>query len=194
MTSLFWPNVNRSLWSVSRLVSRWRIVKSKESLVNYWLKHDGMIVRIPSSLLLAFMSNFYFAKILITPYILRNVDDWTRHKLKTIFWLRSRFRELRYAVLFLVKNMTSETSFWLGSRKRAPDQALTLKPLDSHVVTLLVLMYWLGAHIEATGPPRCYSLKQCVLIKKMQMSMLTGRSINLACGLLLYVFLLYEEY
>ena len=38
------------------LVSRWRIVKSKESFVNYWLKHDGMIFRIPSSLLLALMN------------------------------------------------------------------------------------------------------------------------------------------
>ena len=46
-----------------RLVSRWRIVKSNKSFVNYWLKHDGMIVRIPSSLLLALASKFYFAKI-----------------------------------------------------------------------------------------------------------------------------------
>ena len=38
MTSLFWPNMNRSLWSVNgliRLVSRWRIVKSN---VNYCVK------------------------------------------------------------------------------------------------------------------------------------------------------------
>ena len=53
-----------------RLVSRRRIVKSNEGFVNYWLKHDGMIVRIQvhvylSSLLLALMSKFHFANILI---------------------------------------------------------------------------------------------------------------------------------
>ena len=69
-----------------------------------------MIFRISSSLLLALTSKFCFAKNLIAPYILRNVDDWTRRKLKTIFWLRSRFR-VAVPVLFLVKNMTSETSF-----------------------------------------------------------------------------------
>ena len=80
-----------------RLVSRWRIVKSNKSFVNYLLKHDGMIVHIPvyvSSLLLALTSKFYFAKIWITPYIL----------MPSCFW-----------------NMTSETSFKLGSRKRIPD-------------------------------------------------------------------------
>ena len=108
MTSLFWPNVNRSLWS-RRLVSRWRIVKSNKRFVNYLLKHDGMIVLIQvylSSLLLALTSKFYFAKLWITAYILRNVDDWTRRKLNKKLWLRWH----SYAVLFLVKNMTSETS------------------------------------------------------------------------------------
>ena len=94
-----------------RLVSRWWIVKSNESFVTYWLKRDGMIVRIPvylSSLLLAPTSKFYFANIWITPYILRNVDNWTRRKLKTFFWLRSRFRA---AVLFLVKNNDVRNKF-----------------------------------------------------------------------------------
>ena len=78
-----------------RLVSRWRIVKSNESFANYWLKHDVMIIRIQvylSSLLPALMSKFHFAKMLITLFILRNNEDWTRHKMKTIFWLRFRFR------------------------------------------------------------------------------------------------------
>ena len=51
------------------------------------------LLSIISSLLLALTSKFHVANILITPYNLRNVDDWTRHKLQTVFWLRSRFRE-----------------------------------------------------------------------------------------------------
>ena len=77
MTSLFWPNVNQRLWSVTTWFQDgglWKVTK-----VNYWLKHDGMIVRIQvylSRLILALTSKFYFAKKkLITPYILRNVDD-----------------------------------------------------------------------------------------------------------------------
>ena len=70
-----------------------------------------------SSLLQALTSKFYFAK--IVRIFWPNVDDWARHKLKTIFWLRSAFSR-SCAVLFLVKNMTSETSFWLESRKRIP--------------------------------------------------------------------------
>ena len=50
-----------------------------ESFVNYWLRHDGMIVRIRiqvylSSLLLALTSKFHFAKMLITPNILRSIQ------------------------------------------------------------------------------------------------------------------------
>ena len=45
-----------------------------------------------SSLLLALTSKFHFTKMLITQYILRNVEDWTRHKLKTSLWLCSHFR------------------------------------------------------------------------------------------------------
>ena len=77
------------------LVSRWRIVKSNKRFVNYLSKNDGMIVRIPvhlSCLLLAPTSKFYFANMLITPYNLRNVENWAHHKLKTIFWLRLHFR------------------------------------------------------------------------------------------------------
>ena len=43
-------------------------------------------------LLRALTSQFHFGKMLITPYILRNIEDWTRHKLKTNFCLRSRSR------------------------------------------------------------------------------------------------------
>ena len=78
-----------------RLRFGFKIVKSNECFVNYWLKHDGMIVRMQvylSSLLLALTSEFHFAKIWITLYILRNIEDWTRLKLQTSFWLRSRFR------------------------------------------------------------------------------------------------------
>ena len=105
-----------------RLVSRWRIVKSNENFVNYWLINDGMIrIKIYlSSLLLALTSKFHFTKMLITPYILRNFEDWTRHKLKTSFWLNLSFSR-SYAVLFLVKNLTSETSLCSCSPKRAPD-------------------------------------------------------------------------
>ena len=95
---LRWRHCSDQTWTEVcdrlRFVSRWRIVKCNKSFVNYWLKHDGMIVRIhvPRSLLLALTSKFYFAKVWIAPYILRNVDDWTRRKLKTIFWLHLRFR------------------------------------------------------------------------------------------------------
>ena len=34
-----------------RLVYRWRIVKSNESCVHYWLKHDGMIVHIQADMI-----------------------------------------------------------------------------------------------------------------------------------------------
>ena len=74
-----------------RLVSRWQIVKSNRSFFNDLWKHDGMIriqVHIPS-LLLELTSKVLFCQ--KCNHTLRNVDDWTRHKLKTIFWLRSHF-------------------------------------------------------------------------------------------------------
>ena len=57
---------------------RWQIVKSNGRFVYYLFKDDGMTVRIQAEiprLLLALTNKFYFANILITPYILRNVED-----------------------------------------------------------------------------------------------------------------------
>ena len=51
------------------------------------LKHDGMIVRTPGSLLLALMSKFYFAPTKYYTVYLRNIDDGTHRKLKTIYVL-----------------------------------------------------------------------------------------------------------
>ena len=94
------------------LVSRWRNVKRKESLVNYWLKHDGMIVRIPSSLVLVLVlvvvltSKFYFAKNWIRAYIYFEKRWWIlppliEHITNWIFFLELRARfSWSYAVLF----------------------------------------------------------------------------------------------
>ena len=132
-----------------RLVSRWRII-------NYWLKHDGMIVRIPRSLLLALTSKFYFAKI-YTVYTVYFEKCWWLNTSQTENKFLVTFAFSRsYAVLFLVKNMTSETSSWLGSRKRAPDN--TLWALISIILTLYCQYngdQWLWGQIPAVRVLPC---------------------------------------
>ena len=66
-----------------------------------------MIVRIPSSLLLALTSKFYFAKNWITPYILRNVDDWGRSELTD--------RNVELYPQFFLELITTQLRFYMVS-------------------------------------------------------------------------------
>ena len=57
--------------------------REPKSVIGYTWFQDGGLYKLTDK--------FHLANILITPYILRSVEDWTRHKLKTNFWLRCRF-------------------------------------------------------------------------------------------------------
>ena len=122
---LWWRHCSDQMWTEVcnrlRLVSRWRIVKSKKSFVNYLLKHwwnDCSNTSIYSKFITSTHEEVFLAQILITPYILRNVDDWNTWQTENTFYF---IFSCSYAFLLLVRNLTSEISFCSCSPKHAPE-------------------------------------------------------------------------
>ena len=127
MMSLFWQNVTQSLW--------WSVMLGFKSFFHYLLKHDGMIVRLQvylSSLLLALTSKFHFAKIVITLYSFYKRWELNTSQIENKFLVVFSFSR-SYAVLFLVKNLTTETNFY--SYSPTHDPGLNPHSNNSHIRT-----------------------------------------------------------
>ena len=83
-------------------------------------------------------SKFYFAKNVITPYIMSNVDDWTCHTLNIFFWFTVTFWFWRsYIASCFWSRIWRQKQVSVRVRQNTPQTAwiqghgLTLKLLDA---------------------------------------------------------------
>ena len=121
MMSVFWSNVNRSLWSVYAWFQDGGLQKSNKSFVNYWLKMMEWLFVFTYIFQVYYLNTHKFCKYFnYTVYFEKhwglNTSQTENKFLVTFTFSRS------YAVLFLVKRLTSETSLCSCLPKHAPSQ------------------------------------------------------------------------